>query len=50
MGALIGSLIIGSLNTGLNLLNVSSYWQQVCKGIIIVVAIILDERKNRVKA
>lgn len=49
-GALIGSLIIGSLNTGLNLLNVSSYWQQVCKGIIIVVAIILDERKNRVKA
>ena len=49
-GTLVGSLIIGSLNTGLNLLNVSSYWQQVFKGIIIIVAIILDQRKNRVKA
>ncbi|HBR01005.1 MAG TPA: sugar ABC transporter permease [Ruminiclostridium sp.] len=49
-GAFVGSLIIGSLNTGLNLLNVSSYWQQVCKGMIIIIAIILDERKNRVKA
>lgn len=48
-GTLVGSLIIGSLNTGLNLLNVSSYWQQVFKGIIIIVAIILDQRKNRVK-
>ncbi|MGI6174736.1 MAG: ABC transporter permease [Christensenellales bacterium] len=49
-GALVGSLIIGSLNTGLNLLNVSSYWQLVVKGLIIIVAIVLDERKNRVKA
>ncbi len=46
-GTIIGALIIGSLNTGLDLLNVSPFSQQVVKGAIIVLAIIIDERKNR---
>ncbi len=46
-GTMVGALIIGILNNGLDLLNVSAYWQQIVKGLIIVVAIILDERKNR---
>jgi len=46
-GTMIGALIIGVLNNGLDLLNVSAYWQQIVKGAIIVVAIIIDERKNR---
>jgi len=46
-GAVVGAMIIGSMNTGLDLLNVSPFWQQVVKGGIIVVAIIIDERKNR---
>jgi inositol transport system permease protein len=48
-GAVVGAMIIGSMNTGLDLLNVSPFWQQVVKGAIIVVAIIIDERKNRGK-
>jgi inositol transport system permease protein len=46
-GTIVGALIIGSLNTGLDLLNVSPFMQQVVKGAIIVLAIIIDERKNR---
>lgn len=46
-GTIVGALIIGSLNTGLDLLNVSPFMQQVVKGVIIVLAIIIDERKNR---
>ncbi|MHB1394052.1 MAG: ABC transporter permease [Clostridia bacterium] len=46
-GTMVGALIIGVLNNGLDLLNVSAYWQQIVKGLIIVAAIILDERKNR---
>ena len=42
-----GALIIGTMNNGLDLLNVSPFYQQVVKGVIIVVAIIIDERKNR---
>jgi len=46
-GTSIGALIIGVLNNGLDLLNVSAYWQTIIKGSIIVVAVIIDERKNR---
>lgn len=46
-GTIIGALIIGVLNNGLDLLNVSAYWQTIVKGSIIVMAVIIDERKNR---
>lgn len=46
-GAIIGALIIGVLNNGLDLMNVSAYWQQVVKGVIIVGAVMLDMKKNK---
>lgn len=46
-GTIIGALIIGVLNNGLDLLNVSSYWQQILKGAIIVIAVLIDSRKNK---
>lgn len=46
LGTLIGALIIGVLNNGLNLLNVSSFYQQVIKGVVILLAVILDRRKE----
>lgn len=46
-GVIVGAVIIGVINNGLDLLNVSPFWQMVVKGGIIVVAIIIDERKNR---
>ncbi|KIL49561.1 ABC transporter permease subunit [Jeotgalibacillus soli] len=44
-GTFIGVLIIGVLNNGLNLLNVSSFYQQVVKGGVILLAVILDRKK-----
>ena len=41
-GTLIGAMIIGVINNILNLMNVSSYWQMIIKGLIIAVAVILD--------
>ena len=46
-GTIVGALIIGIINNGLDLMNVSPFMQQVVKGAIIVIAIIIDERKNR---
>jgi len=46
-GTIVGALIIGVLNNGLDLLNVSAYWQQVLKGIIIVGAVLLDKLKHK---
>ncbi|MBA2874520.1 ribose ABC transporter permease [Thermaerobacillus caldiproteolyticus] len=45
-GTFVGALIIGVLNNGLNLLNVSSFYQQVIKGVVILLAVILDRRKE----
>lgn len=41
-GTLVGVLIIGVLNNSLNLLDVSSYWQQIIKGLIILGAVCFD--------
>jgi len=46
-GAILGALLIGTINNGLDLLNVSSYYQQVVKGLIIVGAVWLDRSKHR---
>ncbi|WP_059104766.1 ABC transporter permease subunit [Shouchella shacheensis] len=46
VGTLIGALIIGVLNNGLNLLGVSSFFQQVVKGSVILLAVLIDRRKT----
>ena len=48
-GTLIGALIIGILNNGLNLMNVNSFWQTVVKGIVILLAVTIDFFRNRKK-
>jgi ribose transport system permease protein len=45
-GTLIGALIIGVLNNGLNIMNVSSFYQQVVKGGVILLAVLLDRKKS----
>jgi len=42
MGTVQGALIIGVLNSGLVLLNVSPFWQQIIKGFVILLAVIMD--------
>ena len=46
-GTLIGALIIGVLNNGLDILSVSSYYQQVAKGVIIIVCVLMDRKTSR---
>ncbi len=45
VGTLVGALIIGVMNNGLDLLGVSSFYQQVIKGVIIVLAVMLDRSR-----
>ncbi len=47
MGAVLGGIIIGVLNNGLVLLNVSPFWQQVVKGLVILIAVIIDKANSR---
>ncbi len=45
-GTAVGALIIGVLNNALNLLDVSSYYQQLAKGLVILIAILLDRKEK----
>lgn len=45
-GTAIGALIIGVLNNALNIMQVSSYYQDVAKGIVILVAVLMDRKKK----
>ncbi len=46
-GTVIGAVIIGVLNNGLVLLNVSPFWQQVVKGLVILLAVIIDKKSKK---
>ena len=48
IGTVIGCLIVGCLDNGLTLLGVSAYYQQIFKGVLIVVSVIMDTYKNKV--
>lgn len=47
LGTALGCLIIGVLNNGLVLLDVNAFWQQVIKGAVILVAVIIDKAGNK---
>ncbi|MDR0707325.1 MAG: ABC transporter permease [Treponema sp.] len=46
-GAVLGAFVIGILNDGMVMMGVSSFWQTVIKGIVIILAVILDQLQNR---
>jgi ribose transport system permease protein len=47
MGTVQGALIIGILNNGLVLLNVSPFWQQVIKGFVILLAVVIEKLNSK---
>lgn len=46
LGTIVGALIIGILNNALNLLNVTSYYQLLAKGLVILIAVLLDQKEK----
>ncbi|GAA4622655.1 ABC transporter permease [Actinoallomurus vinaceus] len=49
IGTLVGAFVIGFLSDGLVLVGVSSFWQLVVKGTVIVLAVVLEQTQERVK-
>jgi len=48
-GTIIGAFVIGVLGDGLVMLGVSAFWQQVIKGAVIVIAVIIDQVQARMQ-
>lgn len=47
LGTLIGALTLGFLNNGLNLLGVDAYYQMIVKGIVILLAVLVDNKTTK---
>jgi ribose/xylose/arabinose/galactoside ABC-type transport system permease subunit len=48
-GTLVGILILSALNNGLQMLGISSYWQPVFRGSVIVLAVLIDQLTKRAR-
>ena len=46
VGALFGALLLGTLNNGMVMLNIHTYWQQIISGVVLVVAVVFDVIKK----
>ncbi|WP_312394286.1 ribose ABC transporter permease [Mixta calida] len=46
-GRIMGTLILGFLNNGLNLLGVSSYYQMIVKAVVILLAVLVDNKSSK---
>lgn len=49
LGTLIGAIFISVLQNGLTILNINTYWQQVCMGVVLLLAVALDRFRKSVK-
>ncbi|MDQ0390542.1 ABC transporter permease [Labrys monachus] len=48
-GTIIGSFVIGILSDGLVMMGVSEFWQMVIKGLVIIVAVVVDQAQRRLQ-
>jgi ribose/xylose/arabinose/galactoside ABC-type transport system permease subunit len=46
-GSLVGAIIMGVLANGLNLLNVSAFWQRIVQGMVIILVVLFDQWRRR---
>jgi erythritol transport system permease protein len=49
-GTIIGAFVIGILSDGLVMMGVSSFWQTVIKGLVIIVAVVVDQAQRRLQS
>ncbi|WP_194096429.1 ABC transporter permease [Marivivens aquimaris] len=49
-GTIVGAFVIGVLSDGLVMMGVSSFWQTVIKGLVIIAAVVIDQAQQRVQA
>ena len=49
-GTVIGAFVIGILADGLVMMGVSSFWQTVIKGLVIIAAVVVDQAQQRLQA
>ena len=47
IGTLLGVILLGMLSSGLSLLGVEAYWQEISKGLALLLAVVIDEVRRK---
>lgn len=47
IGSILGAILMGIIKNGLVMLNVSTYWQQIVTGLVVIIAIIMDLTRRK---
>jgi len=47
VGAMFGALLLGTLDNGMTMLNIQTFWQDVIIGIVLILAVVLDILRNK---
>ena len=47
LGALVGALLMGSLNNGMSLMDVPTFYQEAARGVILLLAVAVDQFSRR---
>jgi ribose/xylose/arabinose/galactoside ABC-type transport system permease subunit len=47
VGAMFGALLLGTLDNGMTMLNIQTFWQDVITGIVLILAVVLDILRNK---
>jgi erythritol transport system permease protein len=48
-GTIVGAFVIGILSDGLVMMGVSSFWQMVIKGLVIIIAVVVDQAQRKLQ-
>ncbi|MFK7996549.1 MAG: ABC transporter permease [Granulosicoccus sp.] len=49
LGTIVGAFVIGILSDGLVMMGVSSFWQMVIKGLVIIIAVVVDQAQRKLQ-
>ena len=50
IGTVVGAFVIGVINDGMTMCGVSEFWQKVIRGLVIILAVVIDQTQRNLQA
>ena len=50
IGTIEGAFVIGVINDGMTMMGVTEFWQQVIRGLVIIIAVVIDQVQRNIQA
>ena len=50
IGTIVGAFVIGVINDGMTMCGVSEFWQKIIRGVVIILAVVIDQTQRNLQA